>query len=377
MLNTLIVGASAAGLSCAAQLKHSQIPFEVIEQHSNVGNAWRNHYDRLHLHTNKSSSNLPFSKFPDKVAKYPARQEVVQYLEQYCLDHDIKPRYNTTVQRVVSSNGSWIIKTDKGELESHNVIICTGNTNQPKQVVKPGMDTFPGKIIHSSEYHNGREFAGKKVLVIGFGNSACEIALCLHEHGAFPSMSVRSAVNVIPRDILGIPVLQLGILMASLPPRLADNLNKPLMNILVGDIEKYGLKKLPYGPMEQIARNRSVPLLDIGTMDLIKAGKIKIYGDIQSIEGDLVKFYHDSVQFDAIIMGTGYRTGLEKFISIDQQRLDDIRLSIKNRKFFGVDNLYFCGFHVSPSGMLREIGLESKIIAAAIKEKNAPAYSTI
>ena len=369
MVNTLIVGASAAGLSCAAQLKRAGVPFEIVEKHANVGQAWRNHYHRLHLHTNKSASNLPYKKFPNNVSKYPSREEVIQYLEQYCSDMEISPRFNTTVQHIEQSNGTWLTKTDRGVIESHSLIICTGNTNLPKEVVKPGMETFPGKIIHSSQYKNGKEFKGKQVLVVGFGNSACEIAICLHEHGAFPSMSVRSPVNVIPRDILGIPVLKLGILMSNLPPRMADTINKPLMGLLVGDIEKYGLKKLPYGPMEQIAKNRSVPLLDIGTMDLIKAGSIKIFGDILAIEGSHVQFLRDSVQFDAIIFATGYKTGLEEIISLDQKRLEDIRLSIRKRKLLGVDDLYFCGFHVSPSGMLREINLESQIIAEAIKRK--------
>jgi cation diffusion facilitator CzcD-associated flavoprotein CzcO len=370
MLNTLIIGASAAGLSCAAQLSRRHIAFDIVEQHPNVGQAWRNHYNRLHLHTHKSASNLPFINFPRGVAKYPSRQEVVQYLENYCQDQQIRAKFNTTVQRIERNNGTWATRTDKGDFLSKNVIICTGNTNRPKHVVKPGIDSFPGTIMHSSQYKNGKAFAGKHVLVIGFGNSACEIAICLHEHGAFPAMSVRSPVNVIPRDIMGIPVLQLGILLANLPPRLADNLNKPLMSLLVGDIEKYGLKKMSYGPMEQIARKRTVPLLDIGTMDLIKAGKVKVYGDIQSIEGDQIHFSKDSVHFDAIIMATGYETGLEKFISLDQQRLDDIRQSIKDRKLFGADNLYFCGFHVSPSGMLREIGLESKMIAEEIASES-------
>ncbi len=81
MLNTLIVGASAAGLSCAAQLKHLQVPYQIVEKHSNVGYSWRNHYQRLHLHTNKSSSNLPFVKFPGEVPRYPSKNELVEYLK--------------------------------------------------------------------------------------------------------------------------------------------------------------------------------------------------------------------------------------------------------------------------------------------------------
>src|SRR4029079_8537650 len=92
-----------------------------------------------------------------------------------------------------------------------------------------GMETFPGKILHSYGYKTGRDFKGQNVLVVGFGNSACEIAIDLYEQGAVPSMSVRSPVNVIPRDIMGIPILRLSLPMSLLPPGLADKIIAPLM----------------------------------------------------------------------------------------------------------------------------------------------------
>src|SRR6185436_17909386 len=129
-------------------------------------------------------------------------------------------------------------------------------------VVFKGMESFPGKILHSYEYKTGKDFTGQKVLVVGFGNSACEIAIDLYEQGAVPFMAVRSPVNVIPRDVMGIPILELSQLMSRLPPRLADTINAPLINILVGNIKKLGLRKLPYGPFEQIRKDGSIPLLD-------------------------------------------------------------------------------------------------------------------
>ena len=96
-------------------------------------------------------------------------------------------------------------------------------------------------------------------------------------------MSVRSPVNVIPRDVLGIPILELSLAMSRLPPKFADTINAPLLRLLVGDIAKLGLKKLPYGPFEQIQKNASIPLLDIGTIKHIREGHITIH-DIIPIE---------------------------------------------------------------------------------------------
>ena len=368
--HTLIVGASAAGLACAAQLKKRQIEFEIIEKHEHVAHAWRSHYDRLHLHTNKGSSHLPFLRFPKDAPKYPSRDEVVAYLENYVEAMNLKPQFKLAAQHISRDTYRWITQTSSVPIESKHLILCTGNTNIPHYVSKSGLDSFTGKILHSSEYKNGKEFKGQKTLVIGFGNSACEIAICLHEYGAIPAMSVRSPVNVIPRDILGIPVLSIGIVQSKLPPRMADQLNKPLLNLLVGNIEKHGLKKLPYGPIEQIVKHHQIPLLDIGTMKLIKQKKVQIYGDISHVEQGEIQFEDGRKEsFDAIIMATGYKTGLEQIIEISPERKEDIQLNIKQRKYCGVDNLYFCGFHVSPTGMLREINMESGIIADKIMEK--------
>ncbi len=368
--NTIIIGASAAGLACAAQLEKRGISYQIIEKHRHVAHAWRNHYDRLHLHTHKHASNLPFVKFPKETPKYPAKREVVQYLENYCNKLGIRPSFNVAATKIQKADGIWVIDTNKGTIKSKNVIVCTGNTNRPKQYAKTGLDSFTGSVIHSAEYKNGQAFKGKRVLVVGFGNSAGEIAMCLYEHGAKPTLSVRSPVNVIPRDILGIPVLQIGIWQSKFPVQLVDRLNKPLIQWLIGNVEKYGLKKLPYGPIAQIVHHHQVPLLDIGTIGLIRKGHIKVLGDVSSIHKNRIRFEDNTEEhFDAIIAAIGYETGLDHLMAMDAERRADIQQKISKRKQFGKDNLYFCGYYVAPTGMLREIGLESGIIADHIQRK--------
>ncbi len=367
MTNTVIIGASAAGLACAAQLKRAGVSYRLLEKHDHVAHAWRNHYERLHLHTHKGSSHLPFKKFPQSSAKYPSRREVVRYLEAYGDDLQLNPELKTEVIHVNPSAHGWEIVTVNEMIQTKHVIFCTGNTNLPKMVKKPGLESFEGTIIHSSSYRNGKAFKDKKVLVIGFGNSACEIAICLSEHGAKPALSVRGEVNVIPRDILGIPVLQIGIAQAKLPAKLVDTLNKPLLHLLIGDITKLGLKKAPYGPIEQIRKYHKIPLLNIGTIELIKSGDIQVYGDIENIQKNEITFEgNKAAHFDAIVMATGYETGLSNLIDLNEARLDDIQIDITKRRFLGKDGLYFCGFYVSPTGMLREMKIESEIIAKSI-----------
>ena len=97
-------------------------------------------------------------------------------------------------------------------------------------------------------------------------------------------MSVRSPVNVIPRDILGVPVQELSILLSPLPPRLADIISKSLIKWTMGDLSKTGLQPKSYGPLEQIRRDAMAPVLDIGTLQLIRQGDIRVFGDIDFID---------------------------------------------------------------------------------------------
>lgn len=365
--NTLIVGASISGLASAACLQKQGIEYTIIEKESEIAAPWHNHYERLHLHTNKRISNLPFKKFDQTIPRYPSRQQVIDYLENYRSEFNINPVFNTEAKSIKKINGDWITETNNETFKSGNIIIATGPYCKPKPVSFKGMETFAGKIVHSFQYKSGKDFKGQKVLVIGFGNSACEIAIDLYEQGAVPSMAVRSPVNIIPRDILGIPILEISLLMSHLPARTADKLNAPLLRLMFGDITKLGLKKMPYGPFEEIEKDGKIPVLDIGTIKHIRKGHIKIYGDIDYIENNSV-YFSDGTQkdFDAIVAATGYYRDYAEIIDVDKCRFDDLKFNINQQKYFGDDGLYFCGFWIGSTGQIREIALDAQKIAKDI-----------
>jgi indole-3-pyruvate monooxygenase len=362
--NVLIVGASFSGLASAVCLQKQGVEYTIIEKTNSVATPWRHHYHRLHLHTNKRISNLPYKKFRKTIPRYPSRQQVVDYLEDYQKQFGIDPVFNTEAKKIRRESDHWITETNNGTFISKYLIIATGPFTRPKKISFAGMETFPGKILHSYEYKTGKDFKGQKVLVVGFGNSACEIAIDLYEQEAKPSMAVRSPVNVVPRDAFGIPILELSLLMNKLPPRFADRINAPLLRLLIGDITKLGLKKMKYGPFEQINKDASIPLLDIGTIKHIRQGHITIYDDIDHIEGKTV-FLKDGrkEEFDAIIAGIGYYRDYADIIDVDTSRFEDLKFPVAKQKHFGEDGLYFCGFWIAPTGQIREIGLDAKRIA--------------
>jgi indole-3-pyruvate monooxygenase len=364
--DTLVVGASAAGLACAAYLRRSGQRFEILEATDDVGHAWRHHYDRLHLHTPKSASSLPGWPMPADFPRYPSRDEVVDYLDTYRDRFGLQPHFGQAVTRLERDDDTWVATTAARQWRSRNVVVATGATRRPVIPTWPGQDAYTGDVLHSSAYCNGDPWRNRSVLVVGFGNSACEQAIDLVERGAHPHLSVRSPVNVVPRDILGlVPVLQLGIVMRHVPSQLADALAAPMIRFTIGDIRQVGLRKLPYGPNTQIARDRHIPLLDVGTMEHLRAGRIVVHGEIERFTATGVVFADGTtLDVDAVILATGYRPALEDFLTDWEQVCDAEGRPYVSGGATALPGLFFCGQYVSPSGMLREIGLESRRIAA-------------
>jgi len=368
---TLVIGASAAGLATAAALRKRGRTFEMVEAEDVVAASWRRHYDRLHLHTPKAFSALPGLAMPKSWPRYPARDQVVEYLEVYRERFDLQPHFGETVHRVERVGGRWEATTSNGVWRADNVVVATGRARVPVRPTWPGMDQYRGDLLHSSEYRNGEPWKGRPVLVVGFGNSACEQALDLVERGAKVHLAVRSAVNVLARDFFGVlPVVPFGVVMRRLPTRVADALAWPMIRMAVGDVTKAGLRKLPYGPNTQIARDHHVPLLDIGTMKQIKQGRITVHGDLDRFTEDGVVFADGlQVALDAVVLATGYRAAIGDFLAEWEAVCDSSGTPTVSGAPTALAGLYFCGMYVSPSGMLREIGLEAARISAHIDQQ--------
>ena len=393
--NTIIIGAGPAGLAMAACLAKKGVDYILLEKTNEVAPAWKSHYDRLHLHTAKEYSALPYYPFPKLFARYPARQQVVRYLEDYAQHFNIEPKFNHTVTQITTTQTgkqhTWQVTAQinpnhdtqvfnsagqkpqvaGGETKTYtakNLVIATGYNRVPQMPTWEGLEDFTGPVIHSHDYKNGQPFKGKKVLVVGFGNSGAEISLDLWEHGARPIQSVRSAVNVLPREILGQPTLAMGIWQQHLPPKMIDAINTTTSKVLMGDLSQYGLKQLDKGPMQTLKEKAQVPMLDVGTIDLIKRGEIIVYPGIEKFEGNEVVFSDGRREkIDALVLATGYRPCVDEFLA-EHKVLDANGTPKSSGTESQLDGLYFCGFYISPAGMFREMAKEAKQIAKCIKK---------
>jgi cation diffusion facilitator CzcD-associated flavoprotein CzcO len=367
--HTIIVGAGPAGLAVGACLKRSGIPAVILEQADKIGPAWHRHYDRLHLHTDKAHSALPYAPLPKDFPRYPSRLQLIDYLEAYARQFELDPRFGQQVVAARPSNGSWEVQTQDTHYQASNLVIATGYNHEPYYPSWPGQSSFSGPILHSSQYRNGETFKNQRVLVVGFGNSGGEIAIDLWEHSAKPAISVRGPVNVIPRELFGIPVLTIVILQRKLPPRLADALNAPLLRLTVGDLSQYGLRRSNDGPLTRIQRERRIPLIDVGTIQLIKRGQVTVYPGIERFTEKGVVFTNGQQEdFDAVILATGYRPRVNAFLEGVSAAYDENGMPLLSGQKISVQGLYFCGFFVSPTGMLREIAIEARKISSAIAQ---------
>jgi indole-3-pyruvate monooxygenase len=361
----IVVGAGPAGLAVAGCLKQRGVTALGTEAAEQVGASWRRHYDRLHLHTHKGGSTLPGLPFPPGTPRYPSREQFVAYLEAYARHFGIEPALGEPVSRIENDGGLWAVTTAQRRLVSRHVVVATGNARVPVQPAWPGVDTFEGDVLHSSRYKNGAAWKDKRVLVVGIGNSGGEIAIDLHEHGAKPTIAVRGGVNVIPRELFGLPILLVSALLRPFPAKAADAIGARLLALSIGDVTKLGLRRLPYGVIEQIKHHGRVPLIDVGTLALVRDGHVKIAPGVERFTATSVVFEGGAAEpFDAVVLATGFRPALEDFLPSAAELCDEHGFPCADGEVRA--GLHLCGFRPSARGMLKQIGIEARRIARQI-----------
>ena len=366
----LVVGAGPAGLATSASLGRAGVPHIIVDQAGDVAASWKRHYDRLHLHTVKKHSTLPFSAWPRETPRYPSRDEVVRYLERYVEEHRIVPRFGVEVRRVTREKERFVVDTSAGRLTPRCVVVATGYNGAAVRPEFPGLATFTGSVAHTESYKNPQPYAGKRTLVVGCGNSGAEIALDLAEQGVDVAMVVRGPVHVVPRDILGRPSQETSIMLSLLPASVRDAVVSPILRIAVGDLSHWGIVRPSAGPNRLIEETGRIPILDVGTIAQVKAGWIRVVPGVEQVSADRVQFADGRTEpFDAIILATGYRPALERFVAdyaqVSDERGRPHRFGAETR----IPGLFFVGFKNPPTGALREIALEAPRVAAIIRSQ--------
>lgn len=367
--SAIILGAGPAGLAVAACLRRRGVDAIMLEAREAVGSSWRGHYDRLHLHTVKQHSALPGMPFDEQVPTYPSRDEVIAYLEAYTARFGLTPRFGQRVRRARRDGPGWIVETADQRFGAPALVVATGYNRTPQVPSWPDEEGFTGERLHASRYRNGAAWRGRQALVVGVGNTGAEIALDLWEHGARVSLCARSPQHVVPRDVFGIPA-QLNSLafFSRIPIALGDRLARVLTSALVGDLSGFGLPAPRTGMLSDVARRGHIPLIDIGTVGLIRQGAITVVPGIARFEsGGVVCEDGRRVPCDLVVLATGYRPALEDF-------LDEAALVTDARgypRWHGEEvpvrrGLYFVGYRNPLTGALHDIAREAERVATRI-----------
>jgi cation diffusion facilitator CzcD-associated flavoprotein CzcO len=360
----IVIGAGPAGLATAARLKAAGVAPIILEKSDVVGSTWRRHYDRLRLHTHRAHSSLPGLPMPATYGRYPSRGQFVEYLESYAARFALAPVFDAPVGAVRREGRRWRVEAGDHSAAAPIVVVATGWADYPYSPDWPGMAEFAGSILHSSLYRNPAPYAGKRVLVIGLGNSGGEIALDLAEAGVDVTIAVRGPVRILPRDLLGVSIVTWSILQRRLPAPVCDLLSAPLIRLAVGSLEKLGLRTAAKGPRRMVEEDRRAPLLDVGTVAKIREGAVRVRGGVESFAANGVMFVQTGFEpFDAVILATGFRPDLRALLPDAKGVLDETGGPLVSDRATAEPGLYFVGAFPSATGQLREIGIGATRIA--------------
>jgi hypothetical protein len=365
----VVVGAGPGGLSAAAMLKRRGVDTEIVERSDTVGSAWRNHYERLHLHTVRWLSNLPGYRIPRDYGPWVARDDVVRYLEAYAAHHGLQPAFGVTIERVDREVDEWVLRSPQGERRTRNVVIATGHNHTPMLPDWPGASGFTGELLHAGKYRNATPYVGKDVLVVGSGNTGAEIALDLVESGAGRvRLAVRTPPHIVLRQQGIVYNPSLGLIARHVPPKMFDPVALKMRRMTVGDLSRYGLPDPPEGLLERVGRDDQIPLVDMGFVKVVKAGQIEVVAGVTGFDSASVTLADGtSIKPEAVIAATGYRRGLEPLVGHLGVLNSAGRPSVHGTATHpAAPNLWFTGFTNPVSGMFREMGIDARKIARAV-----------
>ncbi len=311
MLPVVVIGAGPMGLCSVRRLK--QQGFDVIgfEIHADVGGLWditsptSTMYQSAHLISSKSMTE--FADFPMRqdTATYPRHDAMAGYFRDYATHFDLYKhyRFNTRVISVKPYGDNWQVTTEsEGKTDSvtaQAVLLANGTLHKPNLITLPG--DFSGSLMHSSEYKSADLFAGKDVLIIGCGNSGCDIAVDAVHRARSVDMLVRRGYYFLPKFVMGRPTDTLGSKIR-LPNRLKQWVDGTLVRLISGKPSDFGLPDPDYRMYE------SHPVVNSMFLHHIGHGDIGIKNAIEAVKDNSVTFSDGtSKRYDLILQATGYK----------------------------------------------------------------------
>ena len=376
-----IIGAGSSGIATAKALKDAGLAFDCFEKGSDIGGMWRYENDNglssayKSLHIDTSRDNLGYSDFPIPPDRpdFLSHAQFLAHLEAYADHFGLRERvtFRTSVARVEPSGGAWRVTLDGGETRSYRaVVVANGHLWDPRWPAFPGR--FDGTALHSHDYRTAAPFEGQRVLVVGIGNSAVDIAVDLTRRAERVVVSTRRGAWIMPKYLMGVPIDRWSAFLSrrvGLPTTLTRRIMARLIRLGVGDQRRFGLPR-PAHPMWREHATLSGDLLSA-----IGHGRIGVRPNVQRLDGDGVVFEDGQREpFDAIVYATGYRTTFP-FLAPEVFAVADNAAVRLYRRIAAVDRpgLFFVGL-VQPVGpTIPLVETQARWLAALLAGRMTPA----
>lgn len=375
-----VIGAGPCGLTTVKNLLAAGIDDCVCyEEASAIGGNWvydaapqrRSVYYATKLISSKRLSEFEDFPMPGDYPDFPSHRQMLDYFTAYA-DHFgllANIALNTRVESAKRlADGKWSVATrgpqgERVETFDH-LIICSGHHREPLIPDYPG--AFSGRVLHSREYKRPEPFENQRVLVVGGGNSACDIAVDVGRVAAATTISLREGYYILPKVMFGRPVDQLYAKLRQrlhLPKFLVEPIVKAIVSLEVGPWRKYGLQKPEGSPTSMH------PTLNTAILIALRDGAVRPRPGIARFEGERVHFVDGSVEtFDTLIWATGYRFGYpfldEAVLGAEFIRAPQLYLSMMHPR---LDNLFFIGLFQPIGCIWRLADYQARIAALQVK----------
>lgn len=369
-----VIGAGPSGIAAIKNIREKGIAVQAYDYNHEVGGNWiynekESHssvFETTHIISSKTLSQYEDFPFDPKVADYPSHEELRAYFQDYAKHFDLYPyiQFNTLVKNCERlENGDWAVTTEQHGKEDTTVftdlVVCNGHHWQPKHPTYPG--SFSGTYLHSHQYKKAAPFKDQKVLVIGGGNSACDVAVETSRVSSKTSISWRRGYRILPKFIMGIPSDVIASSMTFLPIWLRNFFAGMMIKLATGPNSHYGL------PQVKHMFGATHPTVNSELLYKIRHGKVEPKPDIAGFEGKTVHFSDGSQEeFDAIIACTGFVLAHPFFKkSLIDYRSGPVPLYLKmfHPQY---DNLYFIGMFQPLGCIWPGAEQQSKLAALAI-----------
>lgn len=284
-----IIGSGPAGLAGAKNLLENNIPFDGYDAGKDVGGLWNINnplstmYESAHLISSKKMTEFIDFPMKDEVADYPSHVEMFNYFKDYANHFGINKHYTfeTSVTKTEEKNGLWEVTLSNGETKLYKgLIIANGTLAHPNMPQFKG--SFIGELFHSKDYKSSDVFAGKKVLIVGAGNSGCDIAVDAIHRAKRVAISMRRGYHFVPKYVFGKPADTLGGLGNILPTSIKRKIDERLLKLFTGDPQRVGFPKPDHKLYE------AHPIVNSLVIYYAGHGDLDIKNDIDYFEGKTV-----------------------------------------------------------------------------------------